>query len=342
MKRLRVLVVAHDDLVPPDSVEGLSEKEMLPWKTEYHVVEALRELGHEVQVLGVSDELLPIRTIVQGWNPHLVFNLLVEFRDVGAYQVHVVSYLELLQVRFTGCNSRGVLLARDKALAKQIFRYHRIPTPAFAVARLGQPPPTSGQLHFPLIVKSVEEEASLGLSQASVVWDTEELRARVAFVHRKVGTDAMVEEYVEGRELTIGVLGNERLRTFPVWEMFFDKLPEGSLPIATARVKWDLDYQERAGIRTGPARRLPAGMPEQIARIARRVYRCLGLSGYARIDLRLAPDQRIAVIEANAVPDLAEDEDFAMSAAAAGVPYDSLIQRILNLGLRYRSPWEVS
>lgn len=342
MKRLRVLVIAHDDLVPPDSVDGLSEKEILPWKTEYHVVEALRELGHEVQMLGVSDELLPIRTIVQGWNPHLVFNLLVEFRDVGAYQVHVVSYLELLQVRFTGCNSRGILLARDKALAKQIFRYHRVPTPAFTVARLGQPPRIAGQLHFPLMVKSVEEEASLGLSQASVVWDADQLRARVAFVHRKVGTDAMVEEYVEGRELTIGVLGNDRLRTFPVWEMFFDKLPEGSLPIATARVKWDLEYQERAGIRTGPARRLPGGMAEQIARIARRVYRCLGLSGYARIDLRLTPDHRIAVIEANAVPDLAADEDLALSAGAAGVPYDSLIQRILNLGLRYRSPWEVA
>ena len=342
MKRLRVLVIVHEDLVPPDSVKGLSEKDILPWKTEYHVVETLRELGHDVQVLGVSDELLPIRTIVQGWNPHVVFNLLVEFRDVGAYQVHIVSYLELLQVRFTGCNSRGILLARDKALAKQIFRYHRVPTPSFAVARLGQKPRIPKALQFPLMVKSVEEEASLGLSQASVVWKQDELRERVDFVHRNVGTDAMIEEYVEGREITIGVLGNDRLRTFPVWEMFFTKLPEGSLPIATARVKWDLEYQKRAGIRTGPARRLPAGMAERIARIARRVYRCLGLSGYARIDMRLTPDHRLAVIEANAVPDLAEDEDFSLSAEAAGIHYESLIQRIVNLGLRYRSPWEVT
>lgn len=342
MKRLRILVIVHEDLVPPDSLEGIPTREIMAWRTEYDVVETLRALGHDVQVLGVSDELLPIRTIVQGWKPHVVFNLLVEFRDVGAYQVHIVSYLELLQVRFTGCNSRGILLARDKALAKQIFRYHRIPTPAFAVARLGQKVRIPGSLRFPLMVKSVEEEASLGLSQASVVWNPDELGERVAFVHRKVATDAMIEEYVEGRELTIGLLGNDRLRTFPVWEMVFDRLPEGSLPIATARVKWDLEYQKRVGIRTGPARRLPTGLAERIARIARRVYRCLGLSGYARIDMRLAPDGRLAVIEANAVPDLAEDEDFAMSAEADGISYESLIQRIVNLGMRYRSPWEVS
>lgn len=340
MKRLRVLVLVHDDLVPPDSIEDLDEKQIQPWKTEYHVVEALRELGHEVQILGVSDALLPIRTTVEGWSPDVVFNLLVEFKDVGAYQVHVVSYLEVLQVRYTGCNSRGILLARDKALAKQIFRYHRVPTPAFCVVRLGRAPRLPGSLQYPLIVKSVEEEASLGLSQASVVRDPEQLCERVEFVHRSVATDAIVEEYVEGRELTIGVLGNDRLRTLPVWEMFFEKLPEGSLPIATARVKWDLEYQKRVGIRTGPARRLPNGLPERIARLARRVYRCLGLSGYARIDLRLTPGRMIYVIEANAVPDLAQDEDFAMSAEAAGISYRSLVQRVVNLGLRYRSPWE--
>jgi D-alanine-D-alanine ligase len=342
MKRLRVLVLVHEDLVPPDSIEGLAEKDIQPFKTEYHVVETLRELGHEVQILGVSDALLPIRSTVEGWSPDVIFNMLVEFRDVGAYQVHVVSYLEVLQVRYTGCNSRGILLARDKALAKQIFRYHRIPTPAFGVARLGRTPRLPRTLAFPLMVKSVEEEASLGLSQASVVRDAEQLAERVNFVHRHVGTDAIVEEYVEGRELTIGVLGNDRLRTFPVWEMFFDKLPESSLPIATARVKWDLEYQQRVGIRTGPARHLPDGLPERIARIAKRVYRCLGLSGYARIDLRLTAADGISIIEASAVPDLAADEDYATSAEAGGIPYDSLIQRIVNLGLRYRSPWEMS
>lgn len=340
MKRLRVLLLVHEDLVPPDSVEGLQEKDIQPWKTEYHVVETLRDLKHQVQVLGVSDALLPIRSTIDGWKPDVIFNQLVEFRDVAAYQVHVVSYLEVLQARFTGCNSRGILLARDKSLAKQIFRYHRIPTPAFHVVRHNRRPRVPANLAFPLIVKSVEEEASLGLSQASVVRDAEQLAERVEFVHRNVETDAIVEEYVEGRELTIGVLGNERLRTFPVWEMFFEKLPDGSLPIATARVKWDLEYQKRIGIRTGPARRLPDGLARQISRVAKRVYRCLGLSGYARVDLRLTPEGAISVIEANAVPDLAEDEDFAMSAAAAGIDYESLIQRILNLGLSYRSPWE--
>jgi D-alanine-D-alanine ligase len=341
MRKLRVLILVHEDLVPPESVRGVPLKGLVKWKTEYHVSDAVQQLGHDVQILGVSDELRPIRAAVDGWKPHIVFNLLVEFKDVGAYQVHVVSYLELLGVRYTGCNSRGLLLARDKPLAKQIFRYHRIPTPDFVLARHGRAPRLRRSMSFPLIVKSAEEEASLGLSQASVVHDPEQLRERVDFVHRHVGTAAIVEEYVEGRELTIGVLGNEQLKTFPVFELRFTRLPEGSLPIATARVKWDMDYQKRIGIKTGPARRLPEGASERIARLARRVYRSLGLSGYARIDLRMTSEGRLFVIEANAVPDLAEDEDFALSAEAGGLGYEQLIQRILNLGLRYRSPWEM-
>ncbi len=339
MRRLRVLVLVHEELVPPDSMEGLSDKEIQPWKTEYHVVEGLRELGHDLQVLGVSDQLAGIRAVVEGWKPDIVFNLLVEFKDVAAYQVHVVSYLELLQMPYTGCNPQGILLARDKAIAKRLLRSHRIPTPRFAVVRRGHRPRVPRSLPYPRIVKSLEEEASLGISQASVVRDEAQLRERVAFVHSHVATDAIVEEYVPGRELTVGVLGNERLRALPVREMFFDKLPEGSLPIATARVKWDLAYQQRVGIRTGAARRLPAGMAEHIQRLAKRVFRALKLSGFARIDLRLAEDGRLSVIEANAVPDLASDEDFALSAAQAGLPYSRLLQRILRLGLRYRSVW---
>jgi D-alanine-D-alanine ligase len=340
MKPLRVLVLTHEDLVPPDSLDGLSEKQALSVRKEYDVAAGLRELGHEVQVLGVSHDLLPIRQHVEGFRPHVVFHLLMEFQDIAVYQAHVASYLELLRVHYVGCNPRGLLLARDKALSKTILRYHRIPSPIFTVFPLGRAVRVPRRLGYPLIVKSVDEEASLGIAQASVVHDGDHLQERVAFVHRRLETDAIAEQYIPGRELTIGVVGNDRLQTFPVWEMFFENLPEGSEPIATERVKWDPAYQRRVGIDTGPAKELPGPLADQIARLARRTYRALGLSGYARIDLRLSEDGRVYVIEANPNPDLSREEDFAESAKAAGLEYPALLQRLLNLGLRHRSPWK--
>jgi len=342
MKPLRVLVLTHADLVPPDSLEGRSEREIATWRKEYDVCAGLRELGHDVLVLGVSHDMEPIRQHVEGYQPHVVFHLLMEFQDVAVYQAHVTSYLELLRVPYAGCNPRGLLLARDKALAKLLFRVHRIPTPSGVVFPRERAIRVPKKLDYPRIVKSVNEEASLGIAQASIVHDEEKLRERVAFVHRRVGTDAIAEEYVAGRELTIGVIGNDRLTTFPVWEMFFEKLAEGAEPIATARVKWDLAYQRRAGIDTGPAKELPPETAGEIARIAKRTYRALGLSGYARMDFRVTPSGEAYVLEANANPNLEAAEDFAESANAAGIPYEELLARLMNLGLSYRAQWRAS
>lgn len=340
MKRLRVIVLTHEDLVPPESIEGLTPKQMQPFKTEFAVSEALRELGHEVHVLGVSHDLLPIRALVEGWEADVVFNLLMEFQDVGAYQAHVVSYLELLRVPYTGCNSLGIQLSRDKALSKKILLHHRIRTPRFGVFPRGRAVRGHAGLRFPVIVKSVDEEASLGIAQASVVSDVEKLHERVAFIHESVGSDAIAEEYVEGRELTVSVLGNERLTTLPLWELTFKSLPEGSLPIATARAKFDLEYQKRVGLTTGAAMGLSPSLAKRIDRVARRVYRELGLSGYARLDLRVTAQDEVYVIEANATPDIARDEDFADSAKRAGIEYPRLIQRIVNLALAYQPRWK--
>jgi D-alanine-D-alanine ligase len=331
-----VIVLCHADLVPPtSSLAGLGPREAEAVRTEWDVAETLRRAGHDVQVLGVSDDLQPIRQAVEGWRPHAIFNLLMEFRDVGVYQVHVASYLELLGVPVTGSDARGILLTRDKALSKQLLRFHRIPTPGFAVFPRARRIGGAGGLRLPLIVKSREEEASLGIAQASVIRDAAKLRERVAFVHRTLGTDAIAEEYVEGRELTIGVLGNRRLTALPVWELFFESLPPGSAPIATARAKFDDAYRRRVGIRSGAAA-LPGDLEARIRRLAKRAYRGLGLSGYARVDLRLSPDGRVHVIEVNATPDVAEQEDLAASARAAGIPYPRLLQRILDLAVAGR------
>ena len=195
-------------------------------------------------------------------------------------------------------------------------------------------------MRYPQFVKSVSEEASTGISQASVVADAAALQQRVAFVHGNVGTDAIAEEYIEGRELTVGVLGNDRLTAFPVSELTFENLPEGSRPILTSRIKWDLAYQKKVGIKSGTVRDLPEAKLKEIERMAKRLYRALDLSGYARIDLRLAEDGTVFVIEANPNPDLCHDEDFAASAREVGIEYDQLVQKIINLGASYQPAWK--
>ncbi len=339
MKRLRVALLCHEDLVPPDDIRGLdSGDEILPFRTEYDVSHAIRELGHELEVLGVSRDLLAIRKCVTEFQPHVIFNLLLEFKDIGPFMINVVSHLELLGARYTGCNPQGLMLARNKALTKKILRYHRIPTPAFHVFRLGRRARTRAGLRFPIIVKGMDEDASFGISQASVVRDEAALEERVDFVHRNVATHAIAEEYVEGRELTVSVLGNQRLETFQPWEMRFDKLPGGTRPIATQRAKWSPAYQKRVGITTGPAQ-IDDAVAAQISRVARRTFRALELSGYARLDLRLGEGGQVHVIEVNPNPELAHEEDFAESALLRGLEYPALIQRILGLGLSYRPPW---
>ena len=340
-KKLKVLVLMHDDLVPPEDITGLTDKQLADFRTEWDVIKGLEELGHEVHRLGVGSDLGPIRRAFAELEPDIAFNLLVHFHGVAVYDQHVVSYLELLRKRYTGCNPTGLLLARDKAISKQLLAFHRIRVPRFAVFPFGRKSRKPRKLGYPLVVKSLYEEASLGISQASLVTSDEKLEERVAFMHDTFGVDVIAEEYIEGRELYVGVVGNRRLHAFPVWEMMLDQLPENAPRIATRKVKWDLAYQKKYHIDTAAAE-LPAGTAEQINKMCTNIYRVLKMSGYARIDLRLAPDGKVYVLEANPNPDLQRAEDFAQSALAAGVEYPILIQRIVNLGLSYQVEWDTA
>jgi D-alanine-D-alanine ligase len=323
----------HKDLVPPDNLNG-QKPDGAEWKTEYDVVTTLRKLGHEVRPLGVKSDLGVIREAVEEWKPHIAFNLLEEFDGVAVYDQNVVSYLELLRVPYTGCNPRGLMLARDKALSKKIFSFHRIPFPDFIMVKEGRSARRPSWLPFPLIVKSVTEEASLGISQASIVEDDDKLKERVAFIHNSIGTGALIERYIEGREFYVGVMGNGHLHTFPVWELFMEKLPDDARRIATERVKWSRKYQDKYGIRSGEAKELPDGKGEAIQHLAKRAYRALDLRGYARIDVRMDSEGRLYVLEANPNPQIAQDEDFADSAEKAGYSYKELLQELLTIGLR--------
>jgi D-alanine-D-alanine ligase len=333
MKQSRVLVLIHRDLTPR---EGITDPEVNPdWRMEWDVVTHLRKRGHELMLIEVHDDLTPIRQALDEFSPRVVFNLLEDFDDVVVFDQNVVSYLELLRVPYTGCNPRGLTLARDKALARKLLNYHRIPSPDFTVVGLDRKPVLPRRLTYPLIVESLTYEASAGISQASVVTNDEQLARRVRFIHETLYTPAIVEQFIEGRELYVGVLGNHRLRVFPVWEMSFEKMQGDNWRIATERVKWNVNYQERHGIDTAEAG-LPAEVAARIQHLAKRTYRALELSGYARIDFRMDANGQPYVIEANPNPQLAEQEDFAQSAAKAGVAYPVLLERIMALGVRWQ------
>lgn len=332
MRRLRILVLMHPDFVPPDSVDGYTAQEINKWKTEYDVVSTLRAAGHDVHPLGVQEEIKPVRDEIEGFKPHVVFTLLEEFHYQTAYDQHIASFLELMKVPYTGCNPRGLVLARGKDLSKMLVHHRRIAVPAFAVfpmrSKVKRPP----RLALPLIVKSLNEDGSHGISQASIVDTDEKLVERVAFIHERIETAAIAEQFIEGRELYVGVLGNNRLKALPVWELQFGTM--GGDHIATEKVKHDTSYQERVGIVDGPAKGLTPEVTDRIQRTAKRIYRTLGLDGYARIDFRLAADGTPYFIEANPNPEIAKSQEFATAAKHDGLDYTELLHRIVALGIR--------
>ena len=333
-KKLRVLLLMHEDLVPPDDISALSENDFHRIKTESDILRALSKLGHESKALGVRDAVLPIRQAVEEWKPDIVFNLLDEFQGEAIYDQHVVAYLELLRIPYTGNNPRGLVLARDKALSKKVATYHRIQVPKFFVARIGRRVHRPKRIGFPLIVKSLVEEASMGISKASIVRDDEALAKRVQFIHERIRTDAIVEEFIAGREVYIGVLGNERLVALPPRELVVDALVPGEDLIATESLKHNVLYQKKHGVRITGARKFPDGVEAALERVSKRIYRMLSLEGYARIDYRLSNDGKIYFLEANPNPELANFEEMASAAKQIGLEYEDLIQRVLNLGLR--------
>jgi len=328
----------HESLVPPADSESYSFEERQEFRTEDDVVTGLRELGHDVKTLGLSDSLTPLRMTIREWKPHVVFNLLEEFYGEVVYDYHLVAYLELKRVAYTGCNPRGLLIARDKALSKKILHYHRVKVPRFHTFMRKRKVRRPKHLKFPLIVKSLIHEASYGIAQASVVHDDAALTERVRFIHEKIGTHAIVEQFIDGREIYAAVVGNQRLQVFPTWELNLNGLPEDAVKIATRKVKWDLAYQTRHKITIAQAKDLSAELRTHITRNTKRICRRLGLDGYVRIDYRLSADGDLYFIEANPNPDVAYGEEFSSAAAAAGLEYNAMLQGIITRGISRSEP----
>lgn len=332
---MKALILLHPDLVPPEDIQKKPiARDTSPWITEFDVIYNLKASGHKVKTLGVRDSLIEIREAIKEFNPSIVFNLLEEFKGEAIFDQNIVSYLELLGIPYTGCNPKGLILARDKALSKKLLSFHRIKTPKFQVFPRNQPHRKIRLKSFPLIVKCLNEEASMGLSQASIVKSEKDLIERIQFIHSRFAVDAIVEEFIEGSEYFIGVLGNYRLRAFHPRQLIFKNSTQPEKEFYSEKAKFSEKYRGRKGVGTEQAK-IENDLLEQLLKLAKKTYRILGLSGYARIDFRVDDKGNCFILEANPNPDIAEFDEFAEGALSEGVKYQDLLMKILKLGRQW-------
>lgn len=333
-KKLKVLAL-FDAVRPTTLDQDLSaELKTVDWKTEAALLQALDTLGHTHEQLALFDNLDLLRQKLQTFTPDVIFNLADQFRNNRAFDQHIASYLALHDIPFTGCGPTGLTLCKHKGISKKILSYHRIHTPAFVLIPRGRRPVRPKHLRFPILVKPLKEEASYGIAQASFVETDDQFRERVTFLHENTGNDVIAEEYIEGRELYVSLIGNHRLQVLPIRELVFREVPPDEPKIATYKAKWDEAYRQKWGLENRFAEGLEPAVVRHIEGVCKRIYHLLTIDGYARIDLRLNARNELYFIEANPNPALAPDEDFAESARQAGISYPQLIDRLARLGMR--------
>jgi D-alanine-D-alanine ligase len=333
-KKLKVLALF--DAIRPTTIDQDLSAEMKTedWKTEANVLAALGELGYTTEHLAIFDNLDLLRQKLETFAPDVIFNLADQFKNNRGFDQNIASLLEMQGVPFTGCGATGLVLCKHKGTSKKILGYHHIHVPNFVVIPRGQRIARLKRPKFPLLVKPVKEEASYGISQASFVTSDEQFRERVAFIHEKHDADVIAEEYIEGREFYVSVMGNLKLTVFPIRELVFGQVPPNEPKIATYKAKWDEEYRKRWGLQNQFPEGLEPALVAQIEETCKRIYRLLTIEGYARIDLRLTAANEIYFIEANPNPILAADEDFAQAAGKAGLTYPQLIDRIIRQGMK--------
>lgn len=331
MGKLKILVLFDSAGTPPADQDFREEFKSKDFGTEKDVITALKKLGHYVRTLGVYDDINIIVEEIKENEPDVVFNLTEQFLGHSHFDRNVVGLLELLEVPYTGSNPAALMLCKNKGITKKILTYHKIKVPNFAIFYRGKKIFKPQKLRFPLFIKPLREEASTGIAKASFVEDDKCFIERVEFIQETLNQDVIAEEYIDGREFYVSILGNKRLQVFPIREIKFGKLEDDSPKIATYKAKWDLKYRKKWGIRNTFATGIPEDTENRIFNICKRAYKVLHIHGYGRIDLRLTKDNEVYILEANPNPHIEDGEDFAKSAEKAGINYPELIQRIVNL-----------
>lgn len=332
MKALKILLLF--DLSVDIPSEEYSEYWKNPdWKTEKDIKDVLTKLGHEVIPLGIHNDIELLLKTVQVLKPDLVFNLTEAFGGNRDFEPNMTALLQLIGVPFTGTSPLGLQLCKNKGLTKMILGHHRIRTPRFVIAKKSRPLRSLKKFQFPAFIKPLQLESSEGISQLSYVENEKDALARMKFVHERLGVDAIIEEYIDGRELYVSVLGNEKLVAFPPRELFFKQVPEDEPKFATFKSKWDPEYRKKWGIDSGWVAPMPEATQKRLIEVCKKIYRLLHIQGYGRIDLRVRDNGEIYFIEANPNPSIGKQEDYALSAGKGGMDYEDLIAKIVSLAV---------
>jgi D-alanine-D-alanine ligase len=300
-------------------------------EAEYDVARALMAGGHDVLMIGIGDDVSPLLTKLAAFQPKLVFNGCEGFRKNARHEYAIAALLDMYGFRYTGSSPTALLVARNKSLTKKVLAFHNIRVPAFAEFHEGDALVRPSELRFPLIVKPLLEDASIGIAQASVVEDDASLKQRIEFIHSKYHQAAIVEELVEGREVYVGLIGNDELEVLPLTEMTFGEPETGSEHrIATYKAKWDEDYRKKKKIKNVFAKGVSEQLTSRIGEICTTAFHALWLQDYGRVDVRLAHDDEVYVLEVNPNPFIADEHELAEAAKKSGLKYNAFIQRIVD------------
>jgi D-alanine-D-alanine ligase len=334
-KKYKITVLVDSATVSQDDPQFLA----LPKRptTEYYVIQTVRKLDHKITIIPVEDSIKALANQLKRQKPDLVFNLTEEFRGDRRKDIVITSLLANLKIPFTGSNSIGLAICRDKVLSKQILNQHKINVPNCLLFHPQKTITIPKTIKFPMVVKPAFEDGSEGISNASVVNTKQALKQRVRYVTKKWKQGAIAEEYIKGRELYVGIIGNKKLKTLPIRECIFNNKSTGGPRLATYRVKWDEKYRRRWNVKYDFAK-LDRATTRKIYQTCRQVYGLLQLRDYGRIDLRLTGDNKIVILEVNANPDVAKGEELAEAAKKAGIPYKEFIKQIICATLaRYKN-----
>jgi D-alanine-D-alanine ligase len=296
------------------------------------VAAALRAKQHQVSILGVHGDVDKLIRGLKRRKPDLVFNLMEMFGDDVCADYPVAALMDVMKIRYTGSGPGELLLTQDKVLSKKVLAFEGIQFPRFAVFSTAANLETGGNLRLPLFVKPSRMDASIGIGKKSLVHDTTTLMKRVVAIHEELDDAALAEEYIEGREFYVGVLGNEELQALPPIEMDFSGLPEGAPRVADQAAKWDTNSKEYQGTRSVLAQ-VPDELRARLQKVSTDAYRALRVKDYGRVDLRLTDTGEIYVLEVNASCYLEKDSEFAVAARAAGMEHADLVQRIVDLAM---------
>ncbi len=332
--KLHILLIFDVPYAPPNHLDHTSYMVGDEWKDERDVLRSLRRLGHTVTVFGIFDDIQPLIEHIRLAKPDVIFNQCESFRSDRSQEANLPALLELLGVPYTGAKPEALALCKDKGLTKKILSFHDVRVPHFLISSRQRPcRKIDSDFKFPAICKPLGLDSSEGIAQDSLVADEEQCLNRLRFLHEHYATDAIAEEYIDGRELYVGIFGNSRLTVLPPQELFFAHLPDGTPHMLTYKAKWDENYRKKYGIDSSAARPIASKTLTRINETCKQIYRLLKITGYARFDLRLKGQDDFVFIEANPNPSIKKSDDFAWAARKAGIPYDDLLDKLVHLAL---------